>query len=71
VAVILDISERKRMEEELKVAHQALEREQKFLKAVFDALPVGVCITDEQGGIIRTNHMDEEIWGVRPVTGGR
>ena len=70
VAVILDISERKRMEEELRTAHQALEREQKFLKAVFDALPVGVCITDEHGGVIRTNHMDEEIWGARPVTGG-
>jgi len=70
VAVILDISERKRMEEELRIAHQALEREQKFLKAVFDALPVGICITDEQGGILRTNHMDEKIWGARPFTGG-
>jgi PAS domain S-box-containing protein len=70
VAVIHDISGRKRMEEELRVAHQALEREQKFLEAVFDALPVGVCITDEQGGIIRTNHMDQEIFGTRPITKG-
>ena len=70
VAVIHDISERKRMEEALRAAHQAMEREQKFLEAVFQALPVGICITNEQGGIVRTNHMDEEIWGGRPVTGG-
>jgi len=70
VAVIHDISDRKRMEEELRAAHQATEREQKFLEAVFQALPVGVCITNEQGGIVRTNHMDEEIWGKRPVTAG-
>ncbi len=70
VAVIHDISERKRMEEKLQSAHQAMEREQKFLEAVFQALPVGICITNEQGGIVRTNHMDEEIWGERPVTEG-
>ncbi|MHB8708118.1 MAG: PAS domain S-box protein [Desulfuromonadales bacterium] len=70
VAVIHDISERKRMEEELRIAHQALQREQKFLDAVFDALPVGICITDEKGGVIRTNHMDAEIWGGRPATEG-
>ncbi|MCM2264880.1 MAG: PAS domain S-box protein [Desulfuromonadales bacterium] len=70
VAVIHDISERKRMEEELRAAHQATQREQQFLEAVFQALPVGICITDEQGGIVRTNQIDEEIWGGRPVTGG-
>lgn len=70
VAVIHDISERKRMEEELRAAHQSLEREQKFLAAVFDALPVGICITDEKGGVVRTNNMDAEIWGGRPITAG-
>ena len=70
MAIIHDISERKRVENALQAAHQATKREQKFLEAVFEALPVGICITDEQGGIIRTNHMDEEIWGIRPVTGG-
>jgi PAS domain S-box-containing protein len=68
VAIILDITEHKRLEEELRIAHQAMVREQKFLSAVFDALPVGICITDERGGILRTNHMDEEIWGARPTT---
>jgi PAS domain S-box-containing protein len=65
-----DLTDRKRMEESLLTAHQAMVREQNFLKAVFDALPVGICITDEHGGVIRTNNMDEKIWGARPATGG-
>jgi PAS domain S-box-containing protein len=68
VAIIHDISQRKHMEEELQAAHQAMAREQKFLEAVFQALPVGICITDNKGGIVSTNYMDEEIWGTRPVT---
>jgi PAS domain S-box-containing protein len=70
VAVINDISGRRQMEEELQRAHLATVREQNLLKAVFEALPVGICITDERGGILRTNHMDEQIWGVRPATTG-
>ncbi len=70
VAVIHDISARKQMEEALREANKATEREQKFLDAVFEALPVGICITDERGGILRTNHMDEKIWGERPITEG-
>jgi PAS domain S-box-containing protein len=70
VAVIHDISGHKQMEHELHIAHQQAACQEKFLSAVFEALPVGICITDAQGGVIRTNHMDEKIWQKRPGTNG-
>ncbi|MHB0999241.1 MAG: PAS domain S-box protein [Armatimonadota bacterium] len=63
IGITLDITERKRAEE-------ALQRTNEELQAVMDALPIGVVITDAHGGIVRTNGMDEKIWGSRPTTKG-
>jgi PAS domain S-box-containing protein len=45
-----------------------METDKRHLEAVLEALPVGVVITDAEGGILLTNSMDEQIWGSRPVT---
>ncbi len=36
------------------------------LEAVMEALPVGVCITDAQGGVVRFNRAYHDIWGGSP-----
>jgi len=63
-----DITERKRAEEVLEVARANAENEKHRLEAVMEALPVGVAITDVQGGNIRSNNAYEQVWGnPRPV----
>ena len=59
----LDITERKQTEQALEVARAEAENEKRRLEAVMDALPVGVAITDTQGGNIRSNKAFEQIWG--------
>jgi PAS domain S-box-containing protein len=63
-----EITQRKRAEEALRSTQLQLEAEKRHLEAVFHALPIGVVITDAQGGILFTNGMDEQIWGSRPIT---
>ncbi|MCK9297010.1 MAG: PAS domain S-box protein [Desulfobulbaceae bacterium] len=71
-----DISERKRAEEtirqrteELKKARDAAETDKRLLLAVLDALPIGMAITDIQGGTILANNAFDLIWGgPRPIT---
>ncbi len=65
-----EIDERSRIEQALRLARNLAESEKRHLEAVFQALPVGVVITDAQGGIVMTNGMDEQIWGPRPATRG-
>jgi len=55
-------------EESVRQFAVAAENDALRLAAVLEALPVGVVITDAQGGILRTNGMDETIWGPRPTT---
>jgi PAS domain S-box-containing protein len=64
----LDITERKLSEEVLQSTRIQVEAEKRHLEAVLQALPVGVIITDAQGGILLTSGMDEQIWGSRPTT---
>jgi PAS domain-containing protein len=62
----LDITERKRTETALDAAQERAETQKRALEAVLQALPVGVIIVDAQGGVVRANRCDGEIWGPRP-----
>lgn len=54
---------------ELVLAKARLESEKRLLTAVLEALPVGVAITDTNGGTLQTNAVYERIWGgPRPET---
>jgi PAS domain S-box-containing protein len=64
----LDITERIRTEEALRSTRLQVEAEKRHLEALLQALPVGVVITDAQGGVLLANGMDEQIWGPRPIT---
>lgn len=55
--------ERKQIETQLRLANQELVEERNRLRAVMEALPVGVAIVDEKGGNIRSNAAFEQIWG--------
>lgn len=48
---------------ELEQAKARLESEKRLLTAVLKSLPVGVAITDTNGGTLQTNAVYEEIWG--------
>ncbi|HBK66905.1 MAG TPA: hypothetical protein DD000_26310, partial [Cyanobacteria bacterium UBA11166] len=52
-----NITERKRIEEELK-------RSQEQYKALFEILPIGVCVTDTQGNILEANLASKQILGL-------
>ena len=58
-----DITERKAAEEALGAIRAEAENERRRLEAVMEALPVGVAITDAQGGNIRSNNAYEQVWG--------
>lgn len=61
VGVYQDISERTRLEEEMR-AHERL------LQGIFDILPVGVWIADKSGRIVSNNPAGERVWkGARYV----
>ena len=58
-----NITQRRRIEQELAASqHEAIEERNRLL-AVMEALPVGVAIMDSQGGQVRVNRHYEEIWG--------
>ncbi len=54
----------------LRLTQLQAETEKRHLEAVLQALPVGVVITDADGGVLLTNGMDQQIWGPRPSTRG-
>ena len=69
-AVVLDISERKRIEKSLQQALLALAKantdltsERNRLLSVMEALPLGLVIYDEHGGVMMANPGFEAIWG--------
>jgi two-component system, chemotaxis family, CheB/CheR fusion protein len=54
---------------ELETARAEAENGKRRLEAVMEALPVGVAITDAQGGNIQANYAFEQVWGgPRPAT---
>ena len=54
--IVQDVTERKVTERELRKRENLLQR-------IFDLLPVGLWITDNQGKLVRSNKMVKEIWG--------
>ncbi len=58
-----DITKRKRAEQERERLRVEAENERRRLEALMEALPVGVAITDVQGGNIRANNAFERVWG--------
>jgi len=59
---IRDITERKRAEEALAQERNNADNERRRLKAVLDALPVGVFIVDTNGKITQINKQADSIW---------
>lgn len=60
------MTERQQALDELERLHRELQSEKQLLDAVFDALPVGLAITDREGEILRSNYLEERIWGYEP-----
>jgi PAS domain S-box-containing protein len=58
--ILRDITERKRSEESLRQSEQRL-------RAILDALPVAVFLSDEVGNVIFTNAAVEQIWGINAL----
>lgn len=54
---------------EYKLAEDALRKSEHLLGKIFDILPVGLCITDKNGKIVRSNQKCKEIWGIETLTG--
>ncbi len=46
-----------------KKAEEALAYNEKLLQNILQVLPVGIFISDEQGNVVKTNRVAEEIWG--------
>jgi PAS domain S-box-containing protein len=63
VVSLADVTERKRAEEELAVAHADVVNDRNRLEAVMKALPVGLAILDAQGGKISSNSAFDQVWG--------
>ncbi|MGQ3413111.1 PAS domain-containing protein [Natrinema sp. LN54] len=53
---LTDITDRKRAELEA-------EKQRKEIQTLFDVLPVGVVVADEDGSLLRANNAAKEIWG--------
>jgi PAS domain S-box-containing protein len=63
VAMLTDITERKRSEEILAQEQANRDREGQLLRAMLDILPVGVLISDAKGKLIEINPAVKAIWG--------
>jgi PAS domain S-box-containing protein len=48
---------------EMKAAERELRKSENLLQRIYDLLPVGLWITDENGKLVRSNKMVKEIWG--------
>jgi PAS domain S-box-containing protein len=58
-----DVTERNRVQEQLRQAKEEADHQRLLLEAVMEALPVGVAITDEAGGLLHANDAFDRIWG--------
>lgn len=69
VTVWHDITGRKRAEEALEAARTQAINEKNLLEAVMEALPVGLAITNAEGGDLRANDAYRQVWGGPPLDG--
>jgi PAS domain S-box-containing protein len=60
VEQLQDITERKKAEEELK-------QREKLLNNIFDILPIGLWLADNNGKLLRGNPAGKRIWGAEPL----
>jgi PAS domain S-box-containing protein len=60
----LNITERKQAEQAMEAARAEAENERRRLEALMEALPIGVAVTDAQGGNVRSNKAYKQVWGV-------
>ena len=63
VAIYRDVTERRRLEQELSARARDIEAVNARLRAVLDVLPIGVFIADAKGAFTEVNAMGHEIWG--------
>ncbi len=59
IVVVTDITAQKQ-------AEMALQESQSLLKSLYDTLPIGVCLTDEQGYFVEVNRAYCETYGYTP-----
>jgi PAS domain S-box-containing protein len=65
VVIVRDFSASRRLEEELSLRLEAVQREQEFTRAVVNVAPVIFLLIDPGGGIVRFNHQTERLFGVK------
>ncbi len=70
VGITRDITEIKRSEEALAIEKRKADDEQRRLKAVLDALPLGVFIVDVKGHVIQVNDQADRIWAKSTPSSG-
>ncbi len=65
VVIVRDFTDRRRLEDELSLRLEAVQREQDFTRAVVNVAPVIFLLIDPGGGIVRFNDQTERLFGIR------
>lgn len=63
IGVAIDITERKRAEEELSKTLAMLRKEKNAIDSIFQAVPIGLAMVDDKGGNVLSNAEFEKVWG--------
>lgn len=63
---VQEVTDQKRAQEQVKAALKKADHRQRLLQAVMAALPVGVAITDQAGGVSEINDGFKQVWGGTP-----
>src|SRR5690606_18594116 len=63
IVIVMDISRRKEIEEELAHEHRQSELEKNRLRTMLEILPVGVFIADATGRLLDMNPAAQALWG--------
>lgn len=61
-----EIQEKDKIIKDLALELNFLRNEKKWLKAILEAMPVGIFLADEDGRIFQTNELVHRIWGTAP-----